>query len=85
MKTKTGLMTFKVKPEAYDEFQLVAELKGSNMSNLLHQYVTRCIWEEKQKHPDAFKMIVRVKDARHQTKILPTMLIYLRSINYRHP
>ena len=32
------------------------------MSNLLHQYVVNCIWEEKKKHPEAFEMVVQSKE-----------------------
>lgn len=52
--TKEVLVNFRLKPDVRDEFKVVADLRGSTMSGLLHQYVIKLIREEKERDPVAF-------------------------------
>ena len=62
VKKKTSLMNLKIKPEIHQEFRIAAELRGSTMSNLLHQFIVATVWEEKKKHPDAFATLEAEKE-----------------------
>lgn len=57
VKTKEKLMNIKMRRETHREFQIAAELKGSTMSSLLHQFIVQTIWEEKKRHPEAFAQL----------------------------
>lgn len=60
VKKKTSLMNLKIKPEVHLEFKVAAELRGSTMSNLLHQFIVQTIHEEKKKHPDDFPKLLKL-------------------------
>jgi antitoxin component of RelBE/YafQ-DinJ toxin-antitoxin module len=51
---KNVLLNLKISEEVRDEFKRVAELRGSTMSGLIHQFIYKTIREEKQQNPDAF-------------------------------
>lgn len=53
-KMREKLITVRVAEDRLAQFKLAAELRGSNMSNLIHQFITHVIWEEKKKHPEEF-------------------------------
>jgi hypothetical protein len=56
---KKKLLTVRVAPEILAEFAIVAELRETSMSTLVHQFVTKTIREEKENHPEAFKTKLR--------------------------
>jgi photoactive yellow protein len=58
--TKDVLVNFRLRPDVRDEFKAVAELRGSTVSNLLHQYVIKLIREEKAHDPEEFARAVEL-------------------------
>lgn len=54
VKTKEKLMNIKMRPQTHREFKIAAELRGSTMSSLIHQFIVQTIWQEKSAHPEAF-------------------------------
>lgn len=58
--TKEVLVNFRLRPDVRDEFKAVAELRGSTMSGLLHQYAIKLIREEKERDPVGFTKRVAV-------------------------
>lgn len=52
---KEVLVTIRIAPEVRDAFKTVAELRGSTMSGLMHQYIVNAIREEREMSPQAFK------------------------------
>jgi hypothetical protein len=52
---KTKMLTCKVSPDTYKEYQVAAKLKGGTMSGLIHMFVVRTIDEQKEGKPDAFR------------------------------
>ena len=61
--TKEVLVTVRIAPEVRDQFKRAAELRGSTMSGLMHQFIVRTIREEREIEPRAFK---RVPDKAHK-------------------
>jgi hypothetical protein len=53
-KTKTELITVRVSPRTYAEFQAACENRGISMSSDLHQHMVQIIREERQRSPDLF-------------------------------
>lgn len=51
---KEVLVTIRIAENVRDEFKMAAELRGSTMSGLMHQFIIRTIREEKQQQPQAF-------------------------------
>lgn len=51
---KDVLITVRIAPEVRDQFKKAAELRGSTMSGLMHQFIVRTIREEKQTSPGEF-------------------------------
>lgn len=52
---KTKMLTCKVSPDTYKEYQAAAKLKGGTMSGLIHMYVVRIIDEQREAKPEAFR------------------------------
>ena len=52
---KEVLVTIRISENTRDEFKIAAELRGSTMSGLLHQWIIRTIREEKQMSPQNFQ------------------------------
>lgn len=52
---KKSILNLRLSPGVLDEFRIVAELRGASMSGLLHQFIVRCIREEKELAPQAFR------------------------------
>jgi len=52
VKNKTSLVNLKLKPELHFEFKVAAGLRGSTMSNLLHQFIAQVVFEEKRRHTE---------------------------------
>lgn len=50
-------MNIKIKPQTYEEFRIAVELRGSTMSGLIHQFIVKVIREEKDRNPEAFKVL----------------------------
>jgi len=72
VKTKEKLMNIKMRRQTHREFQIAAELKGSTMSSLLHQFIVQTIWEEKKKHPEAFTHLN--EDSGEESKPAPKLI-----------
>jgi len=53
-RNKENLLTVRLSPEVHRDYKIAAELRGSNMSNLVHMFVIRVIREEKESNPAAF-------------------------------
>lgn len=51
---KEVLVTVRIAENVREEFKKAAELRGSTMSGLMHQFIIRTIREEKQIAPQAF-------------------------------
>lgn len=51
---KEVLVTIRVAENVREEFKKAAELRGSTMSGLMHQFIIRTIREEKQISPQTF-------------------------------
>lgn len=51
---KEVLVTIRVAENVREEFKKAAELRGSTMSGLMHQFIIRTIREEKQMSPHVF-------------------------------
>lgn len=51
---KEVLVTIRIAESVREEFKKAAELRGSTMSGLMHQFIIRTIREEKQMSPQAF-------------------------------
>lgn len=51
---KEVLVTIRIAENVREEFKKAAELRGSTMSGLMHQFIIRTIREEKQMSPQAF-------------------------------
>ena len=67
---KEVLVNFRLRPDVRDEFKAVAELRGSTMSNILHQYAIKLIREERERDPKGFaKMVASVKEAEELSKM----------------
>lgn len=49
------MLTCKVTPDTYREYQVAAELKGGTMSGLIHMFVVRTIDEQRDSKPEAFR------------------------------
>ena len=71
-KNKDVRINLKAAEELRQEFRLVAELRGSTMSNLLHQFIVATVWEEKKKHPEAFAGIRIVDSTPEETDSDPS-------------
>jgi hypothetical protein len=56
--TKEVLINLRVRSEVRDDFKIVAELRGSSISGLLHQYMIKLIREEKDREPKMFEKSV---------------------------
>lgn len=56
--TKKVILNLRIKPEIRDEFNAVAELRGSSMSGLLHQFIVKSIREEKTQDLGGFNLIL---------------------------
>jgi len=54
-KNKDVRINLKTTDQLRRDFQVAAELRGSTMSNLIHQFIVATIWDEKKKHPVAFE------------------------------
>jgi len=52
---KEVLVTIRIAPEVRNEFKTAAELRGSTMSGLMHQFIVKTIREEKGENPQVFK------------------------------
>lgn len=60
-------------PRRYAEFRAVADLRGSDMSNIVHQYVIKLIREEKERDPEGFeeavvKAIAEIKEQQEKKR-----------------
>lgn len=53
-KKKDVLINLKLSADTREDFRVVAELRGSSMSGLIHQFIVQSIREEKMKEPEAF-------------------------------
>jgi len=51
---KEVLVTIRIAESVREEFKKAAELRGSTMSGLMHQFIIRTIREEKQLSPHVF-------------------------------
>lgn len=58
--TKEVLVTVRIAEPVRDEFKRAAELRGSTMSGLIHQFIVRTIREEKADSPQAFGKLAPV-------------------------
>lgn len=58
---KEKMVNVRLSPSVHEDFKVACELKGASMSSLLHQFIVRTIWEEKDRHPAAFKPIDKGK------------------------
>lgn len=56
---KEVLLTLRVRPEIRDEFRVVAEMKGSTMSGLIHQFMMRTIRDMQDTYPEEFRTRLR--------------------------
>lgn len=54
-KLKEALINLRVRPEVRDNFRVAADMRGSTMSGLLHQYIIRVIREEMENSPREFE------------------------------
>jgi hypothetical protein len=54
---KTALLTIKLAPNELEQFRIAAMLRGTTMSSLVSQFVTRIVREEMKAVPEAFKKI----------------------------
>jgi hypothetical protein len=52
------LLTVRMDTETYLEFQAACRLRGGSMSSIVHQYAVKVIWEEKEKHPQRFDVML---------------------------
>lgn len=52
---KTVRINLKINPAIRREFHAVAELRGSTVSNLIHQFIVKTIREEKERDPSGFQ------------------------------
>ncbi len=44
----------RVRRDVREDFKIVAELRGASMSSLIHQFMVKCIREEKKISPESF-------------------------------
>jgi hypothetical protein len=54
-RTKTRMLTCKVSPVTYKEYQVATKLKGGTMAGLIHMFVIRTIDEQRDSKPEAFQ------------------------------
>jgi hypothetical protein len=47
-------INLRVRKDVREDFKIVADLRGASMSSLIHQFIVKCIREEKKISPDAF-------------------------------
>lgn len=52
--TKGKLVNFRVRDDLKREFEIVAELRGTTLSGLIHQLLVKAVREEKEREPQAF-------------------------------
>lgn len=72
-RTKDVRINLKATEELRREFQVAAELRGSTMSNLIHQFIVATVWDEKKKHPEAFADLVAVAEDEPKPERTPTI------------
>jgi len=66
---KDVLVTIRIAPEIRDQFKTAAELRGSTMSGLMHQFIVRTIREEREAMPHAFRtQAIKAADKRLTTQ-----------------
>jgi hypothetical protein len=53
-KNKEINLNIRVRKGVREDFKIVADLRGASMSSLIHQFMVKCIREEKKISPDAF-------------------------------
>jgi hypothetical protein len=53
-KQKTGYFNIRINPQTLLDLEVVAELRGTTKSGLIHQFIVAAIREEKQLAPEAF-------------------------------
>jgi hypothetical protein len=71
-KTKTELITVRVSPRTYAEFQAACENRGISMSSELHLHMVQIIREERQRSPDLFaETLTRVYQDRARSESSP--------------
>lgn len=64
---KEVLVTIRIAPDVRDQFKKAAELRGSTMSGLMHQFIVRTIREETEAAPQEFG--VRRRDIGHRAPV----------------
>ncbi len=47
-------LNIRVRKEIRENFKIVADLRGASMSSLIHQFMVKCIREEKKISPESF-------------------------------
>jgi len=70
-KTKGALFTMRMQDDQYAQFRAVGLLRGSDISNLVHQFAIEQIRREKERDPEAFDAAVKqakIEIKEHQEK-----------------
>ena len=69
-KTKTEMLTIRVSPTVYAEFQAACENRGISMSGLLHLRIVETIREERDHNPGIFaQTLARIYREKHQDEL----------------
>jgi hypothetical protein len=53
-KNKEINLNIRVRKDVHEDFRIAADLRGASMSSLIHQFMVKCIREEKKISPEAF-------------------------------
>jgi antitoxin component of RelBE/YafQ-DinJ toxin-antitoxin module len=53
-KGKEMNINIRVRKEVRENFKIAADLRGASMSSLIHQFMVKCIRDEKKIAPEAF-------------------------------
>jgi hypothetical protein len=48
-------INIRVRRDVRENFKIVADLRGASMSSLIHQFMVKCIREEKKISPEIFR------------------------------
>ena len=57
-KAKTEMITVKVTPQIYAQYQAACEMRGGSMAGLLHIFMVKTIHEEAARDPATFGQIL---------------------------